>query len=115
MHGYTTNKTRKTVNIHWKSRSAIFLLAALAVMILAWFIASTGGTALAQTGGNYRMTRSVISAGGDGLTGGIYTLAGTIGQPDAGVLKGGIYTLGGGFLSSGSTVRISLPLVSKSN
>ncbi len=85
---------------------------ALVVLCLAWLIFFASGTATAQTGGDYTLTRSVISGGGGELTGGSYRLAGTIGQPDAGGLTGGAYALGGGFWSGvGSLYPIYLPLV----
>jgi hypothetical protein len=58
-------------------------------------------TAMAQSGGNYNLTRNTVDGGGATFsTGASYTLGGTIGQPDAGTLSGGTYILGGGFWSA---------------
>lgn len=55
--------------------------------------------ALAQTGGTYDLSHSVIASGGDSQsTGGSFKIDGTIGQPVAGMLSGGAnYTIAGGF------------------
>ncbi|HLF27768.1 MAG TPA: hypothetical protein VJG32_15650 [Anaerolineae bacterium] len=112
MRGHTTHNLAEKLNLHRTNHRVNLALAALAVLCLAWLVFSTGGAALAQTGGGYTLTRSVISSGGGELTGGSYTLAGTIGQPDAGALTGGQYTLGGGLWSGiGDRVHIYLPLV----
>lgn len=61
------------------------------------------GTALAQSGGDYRLVRHVTAAGGGVSTGGAnYRLHGTIGQADAGTstLQGGGFRLRGGYWAS---------------
>jgi amino acid transporter len=112
MRGHTTHTLAEKLNLRRTGSPVSLALAALVVLFLAWLIFSTGGTAMAQTGGDYTLTRSVISGGGGELTGGSYTLAGTIGQPDAGALTRSNYTLGGGFWSgAGDRYYIYLPLV----
>jgi hypothetical protein len=52
----------------------------------------------AQSGGEYRITASVIAGGGGTSTGGMFAVTGTLGQPVAGgPLNGGTFTLGSGF------------------
>jgi hypothetical protein len=81
------------------------------VLFLTWFIFSPGASVMAQTGGDYTLTKSVISSGGGNLTGGSYALTGIIGQPDAGALTGGNYILRSGYWSStGGIYYIRLPL-----
>ena len=94
-----THNLAERLSLRRTGRPVSLALAALVVLFLAWLIFSTGGAVTAQTGGDYTLTKSVISGGGGELTGGSYTLAGIIGQPDAGALTGGNYTLGGGFWS----------------
>ena len=51
----------------------------------------------AQAGGNYTITKSVITGGGDRSIGGNVELTGSIGQSLIGDSSGGPYSLGGGF------------------
>ncbi len=60
-------------------------------------LVSMVGLALAQSGGDFEITRSTIDGGGGTSSGGGFVLSGTIGQPDAGTLAGGDFTLRGGF------------------
>ena len=82
-------------NTIWKNTSMIVLLVCLLSL----------SPALAQTGGGYDLTWSMICGGGGTSTGGLYMLTGTIGQPNVGSASGGIYELLGGFWPdvSGST------------
>src|SRR5512143_1816005 len=61
--------------------------------------AALSPAAVAQSGGAYSITSSVIAGGGATFsTGGAYSLGGTIGQPDASsAMTGGSYSLTGGF------------------
>jgi hypothetical protein len=53
---------------------------------------------LAQSGGDYDLSWSLIIGGGEtGLAGGNYLLGGAVGQPGAGTVSGGQYDLEGGF------------------
>jgi hypothetical protein len=73
--------------------------------ICAWTIAAlvcASPLALAQSGGNYQITQSVVaSGGGQQSEGGSFSLSGTIGQSLAGVTSGGGgLQVGGGFWAS---------------
>jgi hypothetical protein len=68
------------------------------VRILAVTVGIAAPPLLAQSGGPYVLTSSVIAGGGTTLqTAGPYSLGETSGQPDAGTLTGGAFTLYGGF------------------
>ncbi len=114
MRRHATNTLAEMLNLRRMDRRVSLALAALVMLSLAWLIVSIGGAAMAQTGGGYILTRSVVSGGGGELTGGSYILAGLIGQPDAGALTGGNYSFAGGFGrdTSGAT-HIYLPLVAR--
>ena len=58
--------------------------------------------ALAQSGGAYRVDRSVIGAGGATSSGGAFRLSGTVGQPLTDALGAGAYRLYDGFWSPAS-------------
>ena len=93
------------------------------VLLVVCLLLLAAAPALAQSGGDYQVTRSgydlswstIDGGGGTFSTGGSYTLGATAGQPDAGLLAGGDYTLGGGFWGGGALAapqhRIYLPLV----
>ena len=116
MREHTTHNLAERLILRRTGSPVSAAIAALVVLLLAWLIFSTGGAVMAQTGGGYTLTKSVISSGGGELTGGTYALAGIIGQPDAGALTGGSYTLDGGFWSgAGSMLRIYLPLVMRNH
>lgn len=73
---------------------------------------------LAQSGGPYGLTWSVIAGGGGTMSGGTFSVIGTIGQPEAGTIaSGGTYGLSGGVwggpgaASPPAGVRVYLPLV----
>ncbi|MHC4397671.1 MAG: hypothetical protein ACYS1A_18670 [Planctomycetota bacterium] len=53
---------------------------------------------LAQTGGDFELSRNTIGYTGGQSSGGDFTLTGVIGQPEAGIISGGDYDLLGGFL-----------------
>jgi hypothetical protein len=53
--------------------------------------------ALAQSGGDYDLSWSVIAGGGGTSSGGDFELSATIGEPEAGASSGGDYELLGGF------------------
>ena len=80
------------------------------------FSLATVTLASAQSGGNYDLTRLVVSSGAGRSSGGAYSLSATVGQPEAGAAQsGGDYNLGGGFWG-GSEVppeKIYLPLLVK--
>jgi hypothetical protein len=112
MRGHTPHNLAYRLNMHRTGSPMRLAFLILVGLLLAWVIFSTGSTALAQTGGTYTLTRSVIGSGGGGLAGGSYTLAGTSGQPEAGRQTGGKYALVGGFwIGSGGMEPINLPLV----
>ncbi|MEO7658844.1 MAG: carboxypeptidase-like regulatory domain-containing protein [Pyrinomonadaceae bacterium] len=68
-------------------------------------IISTLISVIAQSGGNFRITKSVIAGGGGTGSGGIFILNGTIGQSVAGTTSmGGAFELGGGFWGIGSNL-----------
>ena len=70
--------------------------------------------ALAQSGGNYGITRWNVPGGGGNSTGGLYALNSTVGQTAAGDMSGGDYDLGSGFWggeSGAEQYTIYLPLV----
>ncbi len=57
---------------------------------------------VAQSGGNFAVTRSVIAGGGGRSTSGNFTVDGTIGESVAGVAStGGAFDLAGGFWGVG--------------
>lgn len=71
--------------------------------VSALLLVLTASFALAQMGGDYVLTRSVVYGGGGTGGSGSYVLSGVIGQPDVGVRAGGSYVLAGGFLAVGDT------------
>ncbi len=88
-------------------RLVMLVLAALSVAAL---------PVLAQSGGDYHLTRWTVDGGGARLSAPPYLLHGTAGQPEAGAaLSGGDYHLIGGFWPGGesgqSAQHIFLPLV----
>ena len=86
-------------------RLAVLVLAVLSVAAL---------PVLAQSGGDYTITRWTVDGGGARLSASAYLLHGTAGQPEAGAaLSGGSYRLVGGFWPAGASGKrlIFLPLV----
>lgn len=66
----------------------------LLLIVFAPFLPRT----VAQTGGPYAITQSVVAGGGSVISGGVYSLSGTAGQPTGGPLApSGSYTHYGGF------------------
>jgi len=85
-----------------------------------WLVLAVGlvlivaGMALAQTGGGYDLSWSVVGSGGGPSEGADYTVDGTIGQSAAGELSGGAYRLAGGFWAGvAEWFRLHLPAVFK--
>jgi hypothetical protein len=72
------------------------------IPLCAWAVI-TSGTALAQSGGSFAISRSSVDGGAAFSGGGVYTLSGSIGQPDAGAHSGGLFQLDGGFWAAGPT------------
>lgn len=74
------------------SRTGLTALMALVLLLVA-------ARALAQSGGDFDLSRAIISGGGEtSSSGGAFELGGSIGDPAAGQeLSGGTYTLAGGF------------------
>ena len=74
------------------SRTGLTAIMALVLLLVAV-------RALAQTGGGFDLSRTVISGGGDTFSsGGAFSVGGTVGDPAAGQdLSGGTFTLAGGF------------------
>jgi hypothetical protein len=68
--------------------------------------ALAAGPALAQVGGPFNLTWSVIDCGGstDGSGGGSFNVAGTIGQPATATMSGGPFTVISGFWSVSAPV-----------
>jgi hypothetical protein len=99
MSGQPTHNLKEQTSLRRMGRLVSLALALLLVISLAWLIFSTSGAVIAQTTGDYTLTKSVVSDGGGRLAGESYTLTGTVGQPDAGALAGGEYALRGGFWS----------------
>ncbi len=67
--------------------------------MIAALCAGTATPLVAQSGGGYDLTWTVVAGGGgksrDGT--GLYSLQGTIGQPTVGTMTGSTYSLTGGF------------------
>lgn len=74
-----------------KSNNKIVTITALALLVISFAVH-------AQTGGNFKITKSTIDAGGGKSDGGGFIVDGTIGQVDAtNELAGGSFVLTGGF------------------
>lgn len=68
-------------------------------VLLGWILIS--GPALAQSGGDFTITRSTLDAGGTTEKAeDIFVIRGTVGQPDAGTMVHGTYHLTGGLWST---------------
>ncbi len=87
----------------------------LAVLVLVAALSVAALPAMAQSGGDYTLTRWTVDGGGACLSATPYLLHGTVGQPEASAaLSGGDYRLLGGFWPSGagtSGYTLYLPLV----
>ena len=57
----------------------------------------SGAGALAQTGGTFAITSSVIAGGGGTSTGGVFAITGALGQPVVGGASGGNFSVQSGF------------------
>ncbi len=73
---------------------------------------------LAQSGGGYDLSWSIVSGGGGTSSAGTFVLNGVIGQHDAGMMSGGNYSVGGGFWGGGEVTvppnfNVFLPLLNK--
>ena len=84
----------------------VLVLTALTVLILSAIIISSG--ALAQSGGDFEITKSTIDGGGGTSAGGDFSLTGTIGQADANPQKssGGEFSLAGGFWANATIIDL---------
>jgi hypothetical protein len=60
-------------------------------------LAGCVGVTLAQSGGEYRLTRQAIASGGGSLAGGELSAEVTLAQPQAAMQVGGVWRLRGGF------------------
>jgi hypothetical protein len=80
----------------------------LALALAGWLVAFD---VAAQSGGQFAITRSVISGGGGTSSGGPYVLSGTIGQPATGVAEGGAYSVSAGFWIPESLTLATPPLI----
>ncbi len=75
-----------------------------AISMIAW-----SDRSIAQSGGNFEITKSTIDGGGGSNTGGLFALSGTIGQPDAHQpVVGGDFALTGGFWSGSAVVQTTI-------
>lgn len=72
------------------------------IAILAVTFALIKFPALAQSGGQFEITKSVVAGGGGSASGGIFGLDATVGQSVGGaVMTGGNFSLGSGFWANG--------------
>jgi hypothetical protein len=79
-------------DLHMRQRTCV---------ITSLFLAAAA-PALAQSGGGFDLSRSVIAGGGGTSSGGGFELTGTIGQHEAGNMGGGSFSLAGGFWGGAS-------------
>jgi len=70
---------------------------AVALSALLLFLTSTAASAPVAQGGEFKLRRATIDAGGHTSAGANYQLHGTIGQPDAATMSGPDVLLRGGF------------------
>ena len=98
-------------------RLRIFLLLAVAALLVGAGLLATAHAARAQTSAapdvSYSITWYTVDGGGGASTGSGYTLTGTAGQPDAGTLTSLSYTVAGGFWAGVTNAlhNLFLPLV----
>ena len=79
-------EVKDTTTLNWRAPLLSLLL-----------VAAFASAAIAQSGGPYQITQSVIPAGGGTSTAGTQRLDSTIGQSIVGMSSGGSFTLDGGF------------------
>ncbi|MEP6789446.1 MAG: carboxypeptidase-like regulatory domain-containing protein [Acidobacteriota bacterium] len=83
-------------------KNARILCSLTVIAIMAATFALIKFPALAQSGGPFEITKSVIAGGGGSASGGTFTLDATLGESFGGtVLTGGNFSLGSGFWANG--------------
>ena len=64
---------------------------------------------MAQPGGDFVMTRSVLASGGGRCQSSAFVVTGTLGQAATGTVSGGEFVVGGGFWGGGGLILTAVP------
>lgn len=107
------NQSNQVVTVHGHSllNGRFMARTELLLATLAALIVVSGGTATAQSGGDYTVRKFAIASGGGTVAGGGYAATGTVGQKEAATIFGGDYMINGGFWSPAAAMSAaSAPL-----